>query len=344
MEQSVAGRWDYSDLKEPRRFGPETTYKLAMDFLADCREVEDWGCGCGYSRQFCRTNYIGVDGSPSTWTDRVADLESYVSQPEGILLRHVLGHNFNWEKILGNALQSFTKKLVVVCFLELKDRDVIVESPNPDANVKGSVPSIHLSRPKMNELLKGTKWYSVEVPSKHPEEIFYITKPKITSMHEPLGQILPDSAFGKALTNITKRSETIVEIGTWRGGGSTRCIANGLIRGSQRFITIEQDPARHAEASARYHDPRITFLLGGSNQFYDSLPLRIDLLLLDGDDQTTDRDFDVLVPRAKAVALDDTNERKNKRGRKYFLADHVRWSVSDHSEDRNGWLIATRAK
>lgn len=81
-------------------------------------------------------------------------------------------------------------------------------------------------------------------------------------MSEPKGQILPDSNFGRTLTRLAMHSNTIVEIGCWHGGGSTKCLAAGLVRPEQRMWSIDSSPEMVAEARALNPDERITFLCG----------------------------------------------------------------------------------
>jgi hypothetical protein len=99
-------------------FGDTITYQLGADFLSDCDVVEDWGCGAGWMRKFVPAErYIGLDGSPSRFSDRVVDLETYRSDVSGIFMRHVLEHNYRWESILENALVSFRHRFVLVTFV-----------------------------------------------------------------------------------------------------------------------------------------------------------------------------------------------------------------------------------
>lgn len=81
-------------------------------------------------------------------------------------------------------------------------------------------------------------------------------------MIEPTGQILPDSNFGRVLTRLAMHSNTIVEIGCWHGGGSTKCLAAGLVRPDQRMWSIDISPSMVSEARMRNPDERITFLCG----------------------------------------------------------------------------------
>ena len=160
-------------------------------------------------------------------------------------------------------------------------------------------------------------------------------------MNHPKGQILPGSPFGDLLTSIARRCETIVEIGTWRGQGSTLCIFNGLERPTQRFWTIEQDQAFWNEARRAYSDPRVRFINAHAVGVLDELPPQIDMVLFDGHDVQTDGEFDLLKPRLRIAALDDTREMKNRRQREMLLAEG--WTVlGDNQTDRNGWSIFER--
>ncbi len=118
---SMLGRWDswYAGLPaEPSafRYGDTITYEMAAEFLSDCPIVEDWGCGAGGFKRYCKTQYIGVDGSATPFSDVVADLCTYRSSADGVLLRHVLDHNYRWMDVLENALSTATKKVCLVLF------------------------------------------------------------------------------------------------------------------------------------------------------------------------------------------------------------------------------------
>ena len=160
-------------------------------------------------------------------------------------------------------------------------------------------------------------------------------------IEEPKGQILPGSPFGDMLTSLAKRSEVIVEIGTWHGLGSTLCLSKGLVRDSQRMWTFEADKRVSAEAKGYYTDPRIEFV---PTRFLDSvhlLPSVIDLILFDGSDEETDAEFDYISPFCRVIALDDTNERKNRRQRQTLI--DTGWHIlADYPHERHGWFIAER--
>lgn len=163
------------------------------------------------------------------------------------------------------------------------------------------------------------------------------------------GQILPASLFGRLLTELSGWANTIVEIGTWRGGGSTACIVAGLNRPEQRFYAVESCPNMIAEAKAMHSDSRIVWLNGavspsGSTPIIlDQLPDKIDLLLIDGGEDTGESDFNALWERSTIIALDDTHERcrKNKRNRQFLIDEG--WKVlADFPDERNGWFVAKR--
>lgn len=156
-----------------------------------------------------------------------------------------------------------------------------------------------------------------------------------------LGQILPGSTFGNLLTSLAERSEIILEVGTWHGEGSTRCLASGLCRPEQQLWTVEQDLACYEEARSRHVDPRIRFVCGKTLEVIDVLPSNMDLLLLDGDDLSTYQEWQALAPRSRWVAMDDTNEQKNRTSRAESI--QAGWKIlADHPEDRNGWAVFER--
>jgi hypothetical protein len=164
-----------------------------------------------------------------------------------------------------------------------------------------------------------------------------------TNTDNQKGQVLPDSRLGNWLTALASSASVIVEIGTWKGFGSTLCLANGLSHPKQKFYTVESDEACWREARSHYTDPRIHFVKGHCLDVLDNLPSKIDLLLLDGADDTTDAEFDALANRATIIVLDDTKTRKNARQRDFILKNSSRFSlVADYPDDRNGWLCARR--
>lgn len=128
-----AGLWDkwYAGLTEPEPYADTPTYLLGAEWLADCELVEDWGCGKGWLRTLRPDGYRGVDGSHSPFADEVADLTEYRSEVPGIFMRHVLEHNPEWEKVLDNALASFTERMALILFTPLASETHDLEWEDP---------------------------------------------------------------------------------------------------------------------------------------------------------------------------------------------------------------------
>lgn len=171
------GKWTklYEGKETDHRYGDGGTYPIAAEFLADCDVVEDWGCGLGAFKAFCKTRYIGVDGSHSKYADVIADLAVYRSSPDGILLRHVLDHNVQWEAILDNALASARKKLMVILFTPfVESTHVIRYYPSID------VPDIDIAKDDIIGHFKDVDWTLEEglvIDTQYKvEHIFRITK------------------------------------------------------------------------------------------------------------------------------------------------------------------------
>ena len=66
--------------------------------------------------------YRGLDGSETPFADDVVDLCSYVSDVQGVMLRHVLEHNDRWQLVLKNALDSATWRLVIILFTPMAEQ------------------------------------------------------------------------------------------------------------------------------------------------------------------------------------------------------------------------------
>jgi|SRR3990172_3061712 len=86
--------------------------------------IEDWGCGvCDFKNSISseRCIYIGLDGCDTGYQDKIVDLVNYKSQVDGIFMRHVLEHNYNWEQIFINLLSSFKVRAMIVFFTPFSD-------------------------------------------------------------------------------------------------------------------------------------------------------------------------------------------------------------------------------
>lgn len=167
--------WDYSRQKKQFPYGTTTAYELGAKFLDGyCDVVEDWGCGTAWARQFYHiSRYIGIDGAVSRWNDIVTDLHCYTSKVDGIFMRSVLEHNNDWPLILTNALNSFTKRMVIILFTDLsEENDRVVQS-------HGNIPDINLSKEKFYAMINPYLIEELTIKSDTlygQEHIFYLSK------------------------------------------------------------------------------------------------------------------------------------------------------------------------
>jgi hypothetical protein len=77
----------------------------------------DLGCGTGWlSTLIPPDRYRGIDGTASPFCDEVVDLVAYRSTVPGVFMRHVIEHNYEWTRILDNAVASFTERMVLILF------------------------------------------------------------------------------------------------------------------------------------------------------------------------------------------------------------------------------------
>lgn len=172
------GRWDrwyglLGDEEEP--YGLTPTYEMGADFLADCAMVEDWGCGKGWMRKLIEPGrYRGLDGSRTPFADEVVDLAAYRSTVEGIFIRHVLEHDYRWREILGNAVASFTRKLVLVVFTPMGvETKEIAFAPDP------GVPDISFAEADLVAFFAGLRWRGERMESATQygtETIFFVER------------------------------------------------------------------------------------------------------------------------------------------------------------------------
>jgi len=111
------GKWDgwYADLIEPAPYDDTAMYALGAEWLADCESVEDCVTGRGWFKTL-RPDAIGIDGSQTPFADVIADLDTYRSTTPGLWMRGVIEHNWSWERILTNAVVSFTERMALCLF------------------------------------------------------------------------------------------------------------------------------------------------------------------------------------------------------------------------------------
>lgn len=171
------GKWDrwFHGIEEPQAFGGDQTYKLGAEFLEDCLLVEDWGSGKGWlTNHIERERYRGLDGSQTPYADEVVDLADYRSEVPGIFMRHVLEHDYRWEQILTNAVESFTERFVLVLFTPLSEKThEIAFSKNP------GVPDLSFSADDIVAHFKGCEFQQEQVKTESQygsETVFLVEK------------------------------------------------------------------------------------------------------------------------------------------------------------------------
>lgn len=175
----MIGRWDkwYKDVNKMGsfRYGNTASYQLAEDFLQGL-DVEDWGCGAGGFRRLHKGGYVGIDGTKNPFVDKVVDLRHYRSRVDGINMRHVIEHNYDWRMVLENALASFNKRFCLTLFTPFQD-----ETKEIVHNAKDGVdvPDMGFKQSDIEDYLKPFKWRMETIKSHvhyRREHIYYIEK------------------------------------------------------------------------------------------------------------------------------------------------------------------------
>jgi len=162
---SNVGKWTkfYTGVVTPAPYGDSDAYTFGAQALADCVTVEDWGCGLGWFRRLIDPErYVGVDGSASNFADVVDDLVTRTTTVEGIFMRAVLEHNYDWPALLDNALNSFTKRLVLVTFTPFTEQTPHEELRFEDAY---DVPTLALNYELLINHFVGFEWDQTEIVS-----------------------------------------------------------------------------------------------------------------------------------------------------------------------------------
>lgn len=144
-------RW-YRGMDEPSPYADTETYRIGADWLAGCKVVEDWGCGKGWFAQFVigEQIYVGVDGSQTPFASKHVDLVDYVSVTDGLFMRHVLEHDYRWEAILQNAVESFLDRMALVLFTPMSEGDTVELAFADDPGV----PDLSLPRARLERIVK----------------------------------------------------------------------------------------------------------------------------------------------------------------------------------------------
>ena len=188
------------------------------------------------------------------------------------------------------------------------------------------------------------------------------------------GQILMSSERCKLITKVIQEHncQKIVEIGTWKGMGSTLCILKSMSTTSE-FITLESNKIFYdiAKSNLELYQDKLKMVYGTIvsidevNSFVSNLNLdkerqtwlnedlhnlelcpnvlneiltEIDFLLLDGGEFSTYREWEKLKSRTKIVALDDIREIKTKQI--YLeLSEDNNYELIDSTSEGNGFYI-----
>jgi hypothetical protein len=166
--------------------------------------------------------------------------------------------------------------------------------------------------------------------------------------------------------------QKIVEIGTWKGMGSTFCILNSMTPSSE-FITLESNKIFHDIAKSNlvsYQDKlkmiygtivsideisSFTLNLNLDNErenwlkedlinlelcpnVLNEIFMEIDFLLLDGGEFSTYIEWKKLKNRTKIVALDDIRETKTKQIHQE-LSEDINYELIGSTQEGNGFCI-----
>ena len=196
---------------------------------------------------------------------------------------------------------------------------------------------------------------------------------------DTVGQISPNTTVGKLLIDLVSSTplQTIVDIGTWNGLGSTRCFLLGL-QESTRLISLETNREKNelaqrnlaslmkpnadicwgsilkardlvglatvfpdfkeSEELQRWHSIDVANL-EAAPYVLDKVPAILDFVLFDGGEFTTYYEFQVLFPRCtRYIALDDVHTPKCKRIRT-LLQENFDWKEVAYIPERNGFSL-----
>jgi hypothetical protein len=198
---------------------------------------------------------------------------------------------------------------------------------------------------------------------------------------EELGQICLGTPFGDKLYELcakTSAIKTVVEIGTWKGRGSTECLINGLLDSGKHdvsFMSLEADAKmyefaqsiwksklpiwaklvygriieieemdssnlgfNHPDENLWFEQDRKAFL--NCPNVISAIPTKIDFLFLDGGEFSTYAEYVKLKDRCTYIGMDDTTSRKCRLIRNEVLANLDKYEIMlDNPWYRNGVMI-----
>ena len=196
-----------------------------------------------------------------------------------------------------------------------------------------------------------------------------------------IGQITEDSAAGKWISKVSRLDgvRTIVEVGTWNGMGSTRCVIDAIKGTDISFMSIEASEymCNMARANLPKDSENVSLLHGhisdelidvdtlGDIFFSDHsrttkrswlqedkrnissspnviglMPENIDFLILDGGEFSSWYEFLLLKDRTKYLFLDDTRPPCIKNyDARSWLIQTGATIIVDDQSDRNGYSV-----
>jgi len=173
---AMIGAWNYENV-EKFHYGDNISYRKGIAFLDGYGSIEDWGCGFAHARTFVtRSRYVGIDGSSKS-ADKIADLREFKSNGDCIFMRHVLEHNFEWRRILANAVASFAKRMVLIIFTPLSETTRVIATSSSVTSFP--VPDIAFKREDLTQYFEHLKYSeeSLETDTQYgTEHVFYIEK------------------------------------------------------------------------------------------------------------------------------------------------------------------------
>ena len=193
------------------------------------------------------------------------------------------------------------------------------------------------------------------------------------------GQVLKNTTFGNLIEQliIENKPNTILEIGTWRGLGTTKRIIDGILSANYtnqpEFISIESNKNFYNIANknlANYlnivnliygriidieafqeHvktlnllDEHHNWLKGDIDDYLEcdkilhKLPNKIEFLLLDGGEFSTYLEYQILKDRTNLIVLDDINILKNKKVYEELINDE-KFELIFSSNERHGFAV-----
>ena len=193
-------------------------------------------------------------------------------------------------------------------------------------------------------------------------------------LKSPRGQVTPDSMMGMWIYLLASGDSIsqILEIGTWRGLGTTLCIHNAVAGTNKKAISLEVNGDLRDEAVRNLGEGSPVSILHGTiveesdlddrdlteqeqkwllddifhireaPNVMHLLPSTIDLLVLDGGEFSSEAEFLKLEPRVTGyIVLDDILVRKNRRVHA-VLSTSKSWKCIASGSDRHGWSVFAR--